>query len=120
MVTGVSIPPLASSSQLPFFKVQAGLDVALNAAGAGYLAPGYKIGGNTLINMGGAFMTDGPSLSGQGGAIAGSVFGGGFGKYAPDLLAPYAGNASGFIGDIGGAFTFEYFNKKMKDSMEKE
>ncbi|CAM3899405.1 hemagglutinin repeat-containing protein [Rahnella victoriana] len=90
------------------------------AAGAGYLAPGYKIGGNTLINMGGAFMTDGPSLSGQGGAIAGSVFGGGFGKYAPDLIAPYAGNASGFIGDIGGAFTFEYFNKKMKDSMEKE
>jgi len=90
------------------------------ATGAGYLAPGYKIGGNTLINMGGAFMTDGPSLSGQGGAIAGSVFGGGFGKYAPDLIAPYAGNASGFIGDIGGAFTFEYFNKKMKDSMEKE
>ncbi|MBU9849290.1 hemagglutinin repeat-containing protein, partial [Rahnella aceris] len=61
------------------------------AAGAGYLAPGYKIGGNTLINMGGAFMTDGLSLSGQGGAIAGSVFGGGFGKYAPDLLAPYIG-----------------------------
>ena len=90
------------------------------AAGAGYLTPGYKIGGNTLINMGGAFMTDGPSLSAQSGAIAGSVFGGGFGKYAPDLLAPYAGNASGFIGDIGGAFTFEYFNKKMKDSMEKE
>jgi filamentous hemagglutinin len=34
------------------------------AAGAGYLAPEYNIGGNTLINMGGAFMTDGPSLSG--------------------------------------------------------
>ncbi|MFY9996024.1 MAG: adhesin [Leclercia sp.] len=90
------------------------------AAGAGYLAPGYKIGGNTLINMGGAFMTDGPSFTGQGGAIAGSLAGGYFGKYAPDILAPYAGNASGFIGDIGGSFTFEYFNKKIKDSMEKE
>lgn len=37
---------------------------AVVAAGAGYLAPGYKIGGNTLINMGGTFMTDGPSLTG--------------------------------------------------------
>ena len=85
------------------------------AAGAGYLAPGYKIGGNTLINMGGAFMTDGPSLSGQGGAIAGSVFGGGFGKYAPDLLAPYAGSFSGVIGDIGSASFFEISNDKVKE-----
>ncbi|WP_338534182.1 hypothetical protein ACEPWQ_22660 [Leclercia adecarboxylata] len=45
------------------------------AAGAGYLAPGYNIGGNTLINIGGAFMADGPRLSGQGGAIAGSLMG---------------------------------------------
>ena len=85
------------------------------AAGAGYLAPGYKIGGNTLINMGGAFMTDGPSLSGQGGAIAGSVFGGGFGKYAPDLLAPYAGSFSGVIGDIGSASFFEISNDTVKE-----
>jgi filamentous hemagglutinin len=120
MVTGVSIPPPASSSQLPFLKVQAGLDVALNAAGAGYLAPGYKIGGNTLINMGGAFMTDGPSLSGQGGAIAGSVFGGGFGKYAPDLLAPYAGSASGVLGDIGGAQTFESINDRAKKILKND
>jgi filamentous hemagglutinin len=90
------------------------------AAGAGYLAPGYKIGGNTLINMGGAFMTDGPSLSGQGGAIAGSVFGGGFGKYAPDLLAPYAGSASGVLGDIGGALTFESINDRAKKILKND
>ncbi|MGP6472806.1 hemagglutinin repeat-containing protein [Rahnella aceris] len=90
------------------------------AAGAGYLAPGYKIGGNTLINMGGAFMTDGPSLSGQGGAIAGSVFGGGFGKYAPDLLAPYAGSASGVLGDIGGALTFESINDRAKQILKND
>jgi len=90
------------------------------AAGAGYLAPGYKIGGNTLINMGGAFITDGPSLSGQGGAIAGSVFGGGFGKYAPDLLAPYIGQSySGLIGDAGGAFTFETVNDAFKKATQK-
>jgi filamentous hemagglutinin len=90
------------------------------AAGAGYLAPGYKIGGNTLINMGGAFMTDGPSLSGQGGAIAGSVFGGGFGKYAPDLLAPYAGSASSVLGDIGGALTFESINDRAKKILKND
>ena len=93
---------------------------AVVATGAGYLAPGYKIGGNTLINMGGAFMTDGPSLSGQGGAIAGSVFGGGFGKYAPDLLAPYIGQSySGLIGDAGGAFTFETVNDAFKKATQK-
>ncbi len=91
------------------------------AAGAGYLAPGYNIGGNTLINMGGAFMTDGPSLSGQGGAIAGSLAGGTFGKYAPDLLAPYAGSASGVLGDIGAALIFESINDRTKNIVnEKE
>lgn len=85
------------------------------AAGAGYLAPGYKIGGNTLINMGGAFMTDGPSLTGQGGAIAGSLAGGYFGKYAPDLLAPYVGSFSGVIGDIGAASVFEISNDTVKE-----
>ncbi len=90
------------------------------AAGAGYLAPGYKIGGNTLINMGGAFMTDGPDLSAQRGAIAGSLFGGGVGKYAPSLLAPYAGSASGVLGDIGGALTFESINDRAKQILKSE
>ncbi|ENU3990183.1 VENN motif pre-toxin domain-containing protein, partial [Enterobacter kobei] len=85
------------------------------AAGAGYLAPGYKIGGNTLINMGGAFMTDGPSLTGQGGAIAGSLVGGYFGKYAPKLIAPYVGAFSGVIGDIGSASVFEISNDTVKE-----
>lgn len=85
------------------------------AAGAGYLAPGYKIGGNTLINMGGAFMTDGPSLTGQGGAIAGSLAGGYFGKYAPKLIAPYVGAFSGVIGDIGSASVFEISNDTVKE-----
>ncbi|WP_325941964.1 VENN motif pre-toxin domain-containing protein [Leclercia adecarboxylata] len=85
------------------------------AAGAGYLAPGYNIKGNTLINMGGAFMTDGTSLSGQGGAIAGSLAGGYFGKYAPDLLVPYVGSFSGVIGDIGSASVFEISNDTIKE-----
>ncbi|MFD3227136.1 VENN motif pre-toxin domain-containing protein, partial [Rahnella aceris] len=89
------------------------------AAGAGYLAPGYKIGGNTLINMGGAFMTDGPSLSGQGGAIAGSVFGGGFGKYAPVLVGKFGNELPGFAYDISGSYIFEYGNDATKTLIKK-
>lgn len=70
--------------------------------------------------MCGAFMTDGPSLTGQGGAIAGSMAGGYFGKYAPDLLAPYAGSASSVLGDIGGALTFESINDRMKKILKSE
>lgn len=85
------------------------------AAGAGYLAPGYKIGGNTLINMGGAFMTDGPDLSAQRGAIAGSLFGGGIGKYVPMGVDKLIGKElPGFIYDIGAAFTFETVNDASK------
>lgn len=69
------------------------------AAGAGHLAPGYKIGGNTLINMGGAFMTDGPDLSAQGGAITGSLAGGAFGKYAPVLVSKFGIKLPGFAYD---------------------
>ena len=91
------------------------------AAGAGYLSPAYGIGGNALINMGGAFMTDGTNLSAQGGAVAGSLAGGAFGKYAPSLLAPYAGGASGVLGDLGAALTFESVNDRMKNIInEKE
>lgn len=88
------------------------------AAGAGYLAPGYKIGGNTLINMGGAFMTDGFSSSAQGGAIIGTIAGGAFGEFAPVILKPMLGPASGYIGDIGGAFSFEYTNDVTKETMK--
>ncbi len=89
------------------------------AAGAGYLAPGYKIGGNTLINMGGAFMTDGPDLSAQGGAIAGSLFGGGVGKYVPMGVDKLIGKElPGFIYDIGAAFTFETANDASKEMLK--
>ncbi len=86
----------------------------------GYLAPGYNISGNTLINMGGAFMTDEPRLFGQGSTIAGSLAGETFGKYAPDLLAPYAGSASGVLGDIGVALAFESINDRAKNIVDKK
>lgn len=93
---------------------------AVVAAGAGYLSPGYKIGGNTLINMGGAFMTDGFSSSAQGGAIIGTVAGGAFGEYAPIILKPVLGSAAGYIGDIGGEFSFEYSNQVTKETMKEK
>ncbi len=89
------------------------------AAGAGYLAPGYIIGGNTLINMGGAFMTDGPDLSAQGGAIAGSLAGGSFGKYAPVLVGKFGKELPNFAYDISGSYVFEYGNDATKILMKK-
>ena len=88
------------------------------AAGAGYLAPGYKIGGNTLINMGGAFMTDGPYLSSQGGAVAGSLAAGTFGKYAPGLVDKFGTELPSFAYDILGGMGFEYINDSTKDALK--
>ena len=89
------------------------------AAGAGYLAPGYKIGGNTLINMSGAFMTDGPDLSAQGGAIAGSLAGGYFGKYTPVLVGKFGTELPSFAYDISGSYIFEYGNDATKTLIKK-
>ncbi|WP_246862534.1 hypothetical protein [Pantoea sp. SO10] len=65
--------------------------------------------------MGGAFITDGPNLSVQSGAIAGSIAGSSFGKYVPELLTPYVGSFSGVIGDIGSASVFETSNDVTKE-----
>ncbi|TPG55388.1 hemagglutinin repeat-containing protein [Ewingella americana] len=89
------------------------------AAGAGYLAPGYKIGGNTLINMSGAFMTDGPDLSAQGGAIAGSLAGGYFGKYAPVLVGKFGTELPSFAYDISGSYISEYGSDATKTLIKK-
>ena len=53
-----------------------------------------------------------------GGAIAGSLAGGYFGKYASDLLAPYVGSFSGVIGDIGSASVFEISNDTAKELLK--
>ncbi|WP_157953019.1 hypothetical protein [Limnobaculum parvum] len=60
-------------------------------------------------------MTDGPDLSAQSGAIAGSLAGGAFGKYVPNILMPYTGAFSGLIGDIGSSVTFEMTNDTVKE-----
>ena len=68
-------------------------------------------------------MTDGPSLTSQSGAIAGSIAGESFGKYAKDLLAPYVESYSGVIGNIGSAFVLETSNditKELKNKKDKE
>jgi filamentous hemagglutinin len=58
-------------------------------------------------------------LSGQGGAIAGSVFGGGFGKYAPVLVGKFGNELPGFAYDISGSYIFEYGNDATKTLIKK-
>ena len=89
------------------------------AAGAGYLAPGYRIGGNTLINMGGAFMTDGPDLSSQAGAISGSLAGGYYGKYASVLVGKFGKELPGFVYEISCSYISEYGNDATTDLIKK-
>ncbi|AWH87789.1 hemagglutinin repeat-containing protein [Limnobaculum parvum] len=87
------------------------------ATGTGFMAPGRGIIQNMVINMGGAFMTDGPDLSAQSGAIAGSLAGGAFGKYVPALAKPYIGSLSGIVTDIGSSFSYEIVNDATKKTM---
>ena len=65
-------------------------------------------------------MTDGFSSSAQGGAIIGTVAGGAFGEYAPIILKPVLGSAAGYIGDIGGEFSFEYSNQVTKETIKEK
>ena len=86
----------------------------------GALAPGRDIGTNVGIAVGGSIFSDGANIGSMGGAAIGAGLGGAFGKYAPELLDPILGNASGLTSDIVGSAGGEYIGNKLKDKINEK
>ncbi|MEI7206947.1 hemagglutinin repeat-containing protein [Pectobacterium carotovorum] len=86
----------------------------------GGLAPGRGVITNTGIAMGSAVFTDGPDKGAIIGAGIGAWGGGLVGKYAPDLLDPVLGGASGFASDVIGSAGGEYISNKVKDNINEK
>lgn len=86
----------------------------------GALAPGRDIVPNIGIAVGGSIFSDGANIVSMGGAAIGAGLGGAFGKYAPELLDPILGNASGLTSDIVGSAGGEYIGNKLKDKINEK